>query len=88
VKFEKGKSGNPGGRIKGILRELREKHRDDVFKIVDALVAIALNADEKAKDRIAASKEALDRIVGRPQQKVDLSGDLSIGQRVDMSDLI
>lgn len=77
MKFQKGQSGNPGGPPKGILRELREKHHDDVFRIVDELVKMALNPDVEPKHRIAASKEALDRIVGRPQQKVELSGEVA-----------
>lgn len=85
--FKPGQSGNPGGKPKGVLRQIRELHGNDAVKIVGELVKMALDENLDPKHRIAASKEALDRIIGKPQQKVDLSGDLNVGKRVDLRNL-
>lgn len=54
-----GKSGNPGGRPKGIASKARE-HADKCIQVLsDAL------ADEDTKTRIAAAKELLDRGFGK-----------------------
>lgn len=58
-KFQKGVSGNPGGRPKGIAAKARE-HTD---KALDVLVEGM--ADEDPKVRVAAAKELLDRGWGK-----------------------
>lgn len=79
MKFEKGKSGNPGGRAKGFDRQIREEFGGDVRLLVAVLVDLALgktppgfeHAEIRTSDRIKAGAEALDRIVGKPSQTID-----------------
>ena len=68
----KGGPGNPHVRRTAQIRELllQAVSDDDLRKIVKALV-------EKGKaGDVMAAREVLDRLVGRPQTPVELSGDL------------
>ena len=61
--FEPGKSGNPGGRPKGIAAVVRE--RTDPSSMVDILLDVANDTRAKASERIAAVRELLDRGYGK-----------------------
>ena len=70
--FQKGQSGNPGGRpaIADEVRDLARQYTDEAIK---NLAAIARNAKAPAQARVAAWNSLLDRGYGKPAQSVDLN---------------
>lgn len=68
IPFPKGKSGNPGGRPKGLAAKARE-YADRALEVI----AVALE-DDDAKVRLAAAKEVLDRGYGKA---VSMTADVS-----------
>lgn len=75
--FQKGKSGNPGGRPKGIpnlstilvnvLGKNGKEKQTEAEKILEALKKKALNGDVRAAELL------LDRAYGKPKQGIELS---------------
>ena len=73
AQFQKGKSGNPGGRSK------RQKEVEDIAKeystqAIDKLALIAFHqdpADEDLKSSVSACNSLLDRGWGKPKQRVE-----------------
>lgn len=74
AKFEKGRSGNPGGRPKEVA-EVRELARQKTTQAVDTLTEIMQDVNAPAAARVSAANALLDRGFGRPQQGVALTGD-------------
>jgi hypothetical protein len=72
--FKKGQSGNPGGRPKNIIREIREKYGKDVDSIVEVVRDLARNPMVEPRDRVAAAKLFLERLLGRPVTPMELTG--------------
>ncbi len=75
--FVKGVSGNPGGRPKGVAELLAHFRANCTPERMDALfrgLYEIATEDDDPKARVAATKELLDRLVGKPQQSVELSG--------------
>lgn len=69
AKFEKGKSGNPGGRPK-VMADLQSLARVYTEKAVKELARLAAEAVSESA-RIAAICALLDRGYGRPAQVID-----------------
>jgi Family of unknown function (DUF5681) len=67
--FQKGQSGNAGGRPR-VLAEVRELARAHTASALNALVEIAKNKKAPPAARIAAANSILDRGYGKPAQLV------------------
>ncbi len=84
--FKPGQSGNPGGRQKGVEARAREIANSRSYVADDGqtytgteamlhvLIDIAVDKEEKSRERIAAANSVLDRTDGKPKQAVDVTG--------------
>ena len=71
--FEKGKSGNPGGRPK-VVGEVRELARTHTGEAVETLVSIMKNPKAAPAARVSAANALLDRGYGKPPQHITGEG--------------
>jgi hypothetical protein len=74
ARFEKGQSGNPGGRPKDV-GEVRELARQHTGAAINTLLEISSDKDAPHAARVSASSALLDRGWGRPQQGLSIGGD-------------
>ena len=70
--FQKGHSGNPGGRPK-VLAEVQELARAHTGENIERLMEIARGAKVPAQARVAATVAVLDRAWGKPGQSIDMN---------------
>ena len=71
--FQKGQSGNPGGRPKEIA-EVKELAREHMPAAIEALVSIMNNTKASDAARVSAASALLDRAYGKPQQQITGEG--------------
>jgi len=69
--FQKGQSGNPGGRPK-VPEEIKEAFRAAGPNACECLCKIIADPAAKDSDKIRAAEVILDRGFGKPTQSVDL----------------
>lgn len=89
--FPKGVSGNPSGRPKGVA-ELLARFRanatpEDMDALYRGLMDIAANTEEDPKARVVATRELLDRLVGKPVQSLEVTDLTPPGAAMDLSRL-
>jgi hypothetical protein len=71
--FQKGQSGNPGGRPK-VVAEVRELAREHTSEAVETLVSIMTNPKAAPAARVSAANALLDRGYGKPPQHITGEG--------------
>jgi hypothetical protein len=67
--FQKGRSGNPGGRPK-VVAEVKELARKHTGKAIETLVSIMDNPKAAPAARVSAANALLDRGYGKPPQHI------------------
>jgi hypothetical protein len=70
--FQKGQSGNPGGKPKAIVEVMAVAQANSALAI-STLAEIARNKKQPAAARVAASVAILDRGWGRPMQRQEIA---------------
>ena len=74
ARFQPGRSGNPGGRHKGVA-EVMALARTYTKAAIETLVGIMQDEQAPKHARVAAASAILDRGYGKPPQAVEHSGD-------------
>ena len=69
-RWQKGQSGNPGGRPK-VIGDLQEQARQWAPEALEALREIAASRDAPPSARVSAAVALLDRGYGKPAQSID-----------------
>ena len=69
-RWQKGQSGNPGGRPK-VIGDLQEQARQWSGEALDALREVATSKDAPPSARVSAAVALLDRGYGKPPQAID-----------------
>ena len=84
-KFKKGESGNPNGRPKGTLRDIKVVLQDllsqekNGTQLIDGLMSVVVN--KALKGDLKAADMLLSYTYGKPTQKTEITG--ADGERID-----
>ena len=70
--FQPGVSGNPGGRPRGLARQVRELVGEDGEAIATFLLTVMSDEGERTRDRLEAARLLADRGWGKAVQAVDM----------------
>ena len=70
--FQPGVSGNPGGRPRGLARQVRELVGEDGEAIATFLLTVMSDEAERTRDRLEAARLLADRGWGEAVQAVDM----------------
>lgn len=65
-KWMQGVSGNPGGRPKGAVRQIRFLCQEAAEAVIQEMIELALDPNVRPRDRISAAGIILDRGLGKP----------------------
>jgi hypothetical protein len=84
ARFQKGQSGNPGGRPK-IVGEVQQLARQHSAEAIETLVAIMQNEKAPPAARVHAANSILDRGYGRPPQAV-INANVASKRALDYTD--
>jgi hypothetical protein len=71
--WSKGESGNPGGRPRGFVTEIRRQTKNG-FELVSFALRVLRNEEAEMRDRAWACTYLTDRGFGKPTQAVELEG--------------
>jgi Family of unknown function (DUF5681) len=71
--WPKGESGNPGGRPRGFVTEIRRQTKNG-FELVSFALRVLRNEEAEMRDRAWACTYLTDRGFGKPTQSLELDG--------------
>ena len=71
--FQRGRSGNPGGRP-AVISKVQELARQHMPAAINRLVAIMNDPKASASAQVAAASAIIDRGYGKPLQSIEASG--------------
>jgi hypothetical protein len=84
--FEKGQSGNPGGRPKGLAKRIRAETRDGE-ELVEVMLGVLRDASAARKDRMQAATWLADRGFGKPVQTISAEVDEAEQRRLELASM-